>query len=138
MERKKVLKGAAYQQESCADYIVRLFSADDYQVQKLRFDDEGTTGTLVQVKNTTSGFWSTAKKWTGLEVCAMLKLVQQGDDLELSVEAGKWLDKAALAAFGMFVAVGGLAITSAIGAVKQKKLLDKVFIDALGFFSGAK
>ena len=138
MERRKVISGAAYQQESCADYMVQLFAAEEYQVQKLQFEENGTQGVLVQIRNTSSGFWTQAKRWTGLEVCAMLKLVKTGDDLELSVEAGKWLDKAALAAFGMFVAVGALAITSAVGAVKQKKLLDKVFIDSLGFFSGAR
>ena len=141
MDRTKTITGAAYQQESCAEYMVKLYAADGYQAQQFQFDDNGTRGTVVQIRNTSSGFWSGVKRWTGLETCAMVRLVAKGDDLEIQVEAGRWLDKAALAAvgmFGVFIVLWPLLITSATGAVRQKSLLDRVFIDVLGFFSGAK
>ena len=137
MDRTKRIAGAAYQQDACGDYMVKLYEAEDYQAQKLHFEDGGSRGTLVQIRNTTGGFWSGLKKWTGLGTCATLKLEQIGDDLDISVGEGKWLDKVALAGVSMIV-LWPLFFSSAVGAVKQKRLLDKVFIDALGFFSGAR
>lgn len=134
MERKKTISGAAYQQEHCANYISQLYEAEDFQTQQLKYEG----GTIVQVRNTSTGLKSAAKRWTGLEVCAVLKLISVGDDLEISVEAGKWIDKVTLSVIGMFLAGGVLVITSGIGAWRQSKLLDRVYIDALSFFSGAK
>lgn len=137
MERIKIISDAADRQEDCADFIVRQYVSDDYRVQKLSFEESGSRGIAVQIQNTSEGFLSGVKKLTGLGTCATLKLEKIGDDLKLSVGEGRWLDKAALAGLSMVV-LAPLLISSTIGAVMQKKLLDKVFVDALGFFSGAR
>ncbi len=61
MERKKIISGAAFQMDYAADYIMQRYQADDYQVQKLTFDEDGQSGVLVQIKNTTKGFGSFLK-----------------------------------------------------------------------------
>lgn len=137
MDRTKRIAGAAYQQDACGDYMVKLYEAEDYQAQKLHFEEGGSRGTLVQIRNTTGGFWSGLKKWTGLGTCATLKLEQIGDDLDISVGEGKWLDKPLVIGVGAAIFLPLIA-TAMVGVVKQKRLLDKVFIDALGFFSGAR
>lgn len=137
MKRQTIISSAAIKIDDCAKYIKNRFENDDYQAQILRFDDNGENGILVQIRNTKTGTLKWMKTLTGLETCATLKLLTAGENLKIEVLAGKWLDKATVAAVSWFV-LWPLLFTAAIGSIKQKHLLDRVFIDSLGYFSDAQ
>lgn len=136
MDRKKTITGAAYQMEACADYMQKIFEADDYQTQQLKFERDGEPGIMVQIRNTSEGFGAWTKKLLGFEACAVIILCHRGTDLLVEVKAGKWLDKIVVNVVSWFF-LWPLFITSGIGMWRQKALLDRAFIDTLGFFSGA-
>lgn len=51
---------------------------------------------------------------------------QLGDTLTVEIEAGKWIDKAAVGTVSMFI-LWPLAVSSAFGAWEQMKMPDKIF-----------
>ena len=136
MNHERTIHGAAFQMNTCASYMRKWFETDNYQTQQFSFEKEGSVGIMVQIRNTSEGKSSWFKKGLGLATCANLTLLQQGDDLFVSVAAAKWLDKMVVNVLSWFV-LWPLFITSGIGMWRQKSLLDKVFIDTLGFFTGS-
>ena len=66
----------------------------------------------------------------GCETCASLILTAKGNNLEVKVAGGKWLDKAAVIGVSMIV-LWPLLITVTIGSFRQKALLDKLFMNAI-------
>lgn len=133
------ITGAAGQIESVSNYIVAKYEADDYEVQKLRIEETNLRGIVIQVRNTScSGFANILKSLTGSSLCATLKLIPLPDgDLQFEVGQGKWVDKAALMTLSMFV-LWPLAITSGIGAIRQKNLLTNLHNDVVSYFAGHK
>lgn len=132
---KKTIVGGAGKMAACAKLVQRRYQEMGYQVQQLNFEDGGYPGILVQIRNVNeqgAGKWF--KRLVGLETCATLKLTTAGDGLTLEVMEGKWLDKVVVASVSWFV-LWPLFVTASIGAYKQKKLLDKVFVDALASVS---
>ncbi len=130
MSKKTTIPGAAARIDACASYIQDSYQANGYGTQRLLFEENGATGMLVQIKNSTSTGGSILRTVTGMSSCATLKLTAAGDDLNVEVMAGKWLDKAGAAVVSWFV-LWPLLITAAIGAFRQKAFLDKVYNDAL-------
>jgi len=130
MSKKTTIPGAAARIDACAAYIQETYQANGYGTQKLLFEENGKTGMLVQIKNSTTTGGSLLRTVTGMNSCATLKLTASGDDLDVEVMAGKWLDKVGVAAVSMVV-LWPLLVTASIGAFRQKAFLDKVFNDAL-------
>lgn len=128
MERKRIIVGAATRMENLAEGIANKYTKHRYQVQKMHFDDKD--GMVVQICNSKSNAWGTAKTLLGCKTCASLILLSQGNDLKIEVVQGRWLDKGVAIAFGAFVAFGVLVFTGAFGICRQIKLLDDVFNDA--------
>ncbi len=118
----------------CAEFIKSKFIVDGYDAQSLTINDPSSKGMLVQIRNATSKAGSIAKGLTGLGVCATLKLAAHGRDLELEVLGGKWLDKATVNVISWIV-LWPLFITSSIGMWRQKKLLDRMFMETMSFFT---
>jgi len=136
MDREKTIKGAGFQMDYLAEHTVKRCEADGYECQKLSFEDKGNPGLLIQIRNTSDGSWGKAKSLMGLKTCATLKLQRRGDDLEISVLAGQWLDKVAVNVVS-WVILWPLFVTSCVGMWRQKKMLDQLFVDTLSFFAGA-
>ena len=137
MGKSQTIDGAAFQMEHAADYIAQKYETDGYQVQKLSFNAGDELGMLVQIRNTSGGVGGFLKTAVGCKTCATLKLLRKGSDLNIEVFEGKWLDKAVVITISLFV-LWPLLVTGGFGVYKQKKLLDKVFIDTLCFFAGSK
>ncbi len=134
MKREYTVVNGASRMEECAEHIRNTFAVEGYETQVLTVNDPSEKGLLVQVRNEnggSSGFW---KSVTGLSTCATLKLAVRGDNLELAVMGGKWLDKAAVNIVS-WVVLWPLFFTSSIGMWKQKQLLDRLFMEGVGAFA---
>lgn len=134
MSKKRIIVGKAGVMDTCVTAIIGKYRDSGYDVQQMRFSEEGTEGALIQIKNATSGgsnFW---KSISGLKTCACLKLIPVGNALKVEVTAGKWLDKVAVNVVSWFV-LWPLFATSVIGMVKQGRLVDDVFADILVIIS---
>ena len=118
----------------CADFIADKYASSGYQVQKLRFDENGESGLLVQIRNTeqnVKGYLMTA---IGCRSCVSLKLLRDGEDLKVSVMATSWLDKGVVLVAAWFF-LWPLLVTGGYGVYQQKKLIDDVRQDVLNFFA---
>ena len=118
----------------CADFIADKYASSGYQVQKLRFDETGESGLLVQIRNTeqnVKGYLMTA---IGCRSCVSLKLLRDGEDLKVSVMATSWLDKGVVLVAAWFF-LWPLLVTGGYGVYQQKKLIDDVRQDVLNFFA---
>lgn len=133
-QRKTIVPGGAPKMRGCTDCIVGKYRATGYDAQVVRIEDGGAEGVLVQIRNASTGggrFFCTV---TGLTSCATLKLLPKGVDLEVEVLAGKWLDKIGVAVVSPFV-LWPLLVTAAIGAFRQKAMLDNLYAETLAWFS---
>ncbi len=130
MSRKTTIPGAAVCLNGCAAFIQSKYRDDGYGTQMLLFEENGMQGVLVQIKNSTSSAGSIFRTITGMNACATLKLKLEGNDLSVEVMAGKWIDKVGAAVLSWFV-LWPLLVTAAVGAFRQKALLDNVFNDTL-------
>lgn len=130
MSRKTTIPGAAAKIDECARFIQEKYQRDGYGTQRLLFEENGTQGMLVQIKNATTTGGSLLRTVTGLSSCATLKLSAAGDDLSIEVMAGKWLDKVGAAAVSMVI-LWPLLVTASIGAFRQKAFLDRVYNETL-------
>ena len=133
MSKEHTVVNGASRMEECAEHIRRLFASEGYEAQMLTVNDPSQKGMLVQVRNATgaSGF---IKSVTGLGACATLKLAVNGNNLEVAVLGGKWLDKAAVNLVSWII-LWPLFVTSSIGMWRQKKLLDRMFLETMTFFT---
>lgn len=134
MNQKQTIIGAAPKMEDCANYIVDKYANDGYCAQRIRFEENGINGILVQIKNASTKGEGIFKTCLGMSSCATLKLRAEGSALSVEVMQGKWLDKVVVAVVSCFI-LWPLLITAAIGAFKQNKLLNDVFKDAIGWLA---
>ena len=137
MSNKTTIAGAAKKMKACSDFIQEHYQAEGYGTQQLAFEENDNPGLLVQIKNSTTTGGGILRLATGLSACATVKLTEVGDDLNVEVMAGKWLDKAGVAVVSWFV-LWPLLVTAAIGAFRQKSFLDRVYADTLAWFASNK
>ena len=128
--RKTRVSRASNLAESLASAMVSKYRAEEFGVQKMLFEQDGRSGILVQIKNSTSNSGGFFKTITGLSSCATLKLLPDGDDLLVEVMAGKWIDKIGAAVVSWFI-LWPLLLTAAFGAYRQKAFLDSVYANAI-------
>jgi hypothetical protein len=80
-----------------------------------------TQGVLLQIKK--RGGW---RDFVGMSTSLNVVFYQAEDSLTVEIGAGKWIDKAAGGAVGMFL-LWPLAFTAGFGAWQQIKMPDKIF-----------
>ena len=143
------ITGAGTQMETLADFITRNYEADGYECQQYTLHGTDKNGMIIQISNTSeNGFTSMFKSITGSCICATLKLILlPGGDMQFEVSRGKWLDKVVLLILSFILGVYtvrmgvGLifwivTITSAIGLVRQKRLLNSLREKVVFYFAG--
>ncbi len=132
--RKTIVPGASAKMNLCADFITNKYRGTGYDVQMARIEAGVSDGVLIQIRNATTGTGRLFRTATGLTSCASLKLIPKGEDLEVEVMVGKWLDKIGAVAVSMVV-LWPLLVTASIGAFRQKAMLDAVYTEALAWLS---
>lgn len=137
MSNKTTISGAAGKLEACASHILEKYQSEGYGVQRIAFEENDNNGILVQMKNSTSTGGGLLRTVTGLSSCATLKLTVVGNDLNVEVMAGKWLEKAGVAVVSWFI-LWPLFVTAAVGAFRQKSFLDRVYNDTLAWLATNK
>ena len=96
-----------------ADELHQYFMSQTYQTQIL---DQGPA---LMVQGRKEETWRTL---LGMSYAATIVIEPSEGGFKVSVGGGKWVDKAAIAAFGMFVALGFTVLTAGYGATQQKAL----------------
>ena len=134
MNREHTVKDCAWRMEECAEHIRARFAAEGYESQKLTVSDPGARGMVVQIRRKTSGKIGMLESLAGMGACATLKLTADGEDVKIEVVGGKWLDKIAANAVS-WVMLWPLFFTSSFGMWRQKELLDRVFLEAMAFYT---
>ena len=132
MKREQLIQNKAGKMIALANAIMRVYKAEGYETQELEVKDDGhgNKGYIVRIRNTSDNAGGFLKKMIGCETCVSLILTAKGNNLEVKVAGGKWLDKAAVIGVSMIV-LWPLLITGTIGSFRQKALLDKLFINAI-------
>src|SRR5919109_1944270 len=104
MSRKIVVPEATPKIDQLIKHLEDTYKSRQFEVQVLEIYDRALTGKLFQVKEASNKAWLTSiKNVTGLGTAATVKLIAQGQDLEVEVFGGKWLDKVAVGAVSLVV-----------------------------------
>jgi hypothetical protein len=136
MSRKTVIPDAAPKIDQLIKHLEDKYKPRQFEVQVLEVQDRVLTGKLFQVKEASTKAWFTSiKNVTGLGTAATIKLMAEGQDLEVEVFGGKWLDKVAVGAVSLAV-LWPLIIVSGIGAWRQNALLDELYDEVVLFLAG--
>lgn len=97
--------------------------------------DDGETR-MVQGKQEEQQKWKKVMRTTlGLEHAVSVSLTAKGDDLEMCIGAGKWMDKAVGGAIGAVV-FWPAAVTAGYGVYRQKQLFTRIERDIETFLAG--
>ena len=98
--------------------VRQWLESEGFDSQKMNAENQSL---LIQIKK--RGEW---RDWVGMSTTLNILFRHSDDILTVKIGAGKWLDKAAAGAVGMFL-LAPLAITAGIGAWEQMKMPEKVF-----------
>jgi hypothetical protein len=120
------MEGSTSRRYACsADDISRLISdvrgwlnSQDFDTQEMKTAAETV---LLQIKK--RGNW---RDFFGMATSLNIMFHQGDDTLTVEIGAGKWVDKAAAGAVGIFL-LPPLAITAGIGAWEQTQMPEKIF-----------
>ena len=134
MNREHTVTNGVGRMEECAEHVRAKFAAEGYETQKLTVSDPGARGMLVQIRRSSAGKVGMLESLAGMGACATLKLTANGDDVKIESVGGKWLDKIAANAVS-WVVLWPLFFTSIFGMWRQKELLDRVFMEAMAFYT---
>lgn len=130
---REIIQNAAERMNDCISYLENKYAAEGYSVkrQETFLGDEGQFPSVVVTNS--PGY---TKSVFGLGTCAILIFIERGNDLEV-VDAPPMLSHNRATATGLAVLSGGpgfpLLITSGIGAIKQKKLRNRLYADAVAY-----
>ena len=126
LRRSHLLSGDGCLMEECAATIAAMYCARGYTTQSFRFTEDGTVGTLVQIGNPVAG-WKhrIATAISGQQLAVNVRLLPKGDDLEVSVDCGKWVDKA-LSGVLAWAVFAPLLIFPVAGLWRQRRLIERV------------
>jgi len=134
LSKKKFYPNKARLKEELIDFLETRYAQMGFEVQTFKAREEDAQGYIFQArKQYSSHLAETASKLTGLDLAASVKIRQFADSLDIEVGGGKWLDKAAVAGFGLFVAFSLLVIPAGIGALKQHNLIEDIYLDVEDF-----
>ena len=99
--------------------IKSWFESKNFKTQRLDIDENQSL--LIQIKK--EGSW---RGYLGMDTTLNILFHYSNEILTVEIGAGKWADKAAAGAVGMFI-FAPLAITAGIGAWEQMKMPDQIF-----------
>lgn len=106
--------------------IVSMYCARGYATQSFRFSKNGTVGTLVQIGNRATGWKQRiATAISGQQIAVNARFFPKGNDLEVSIDCGKWVDKAlsGVLAWTVFAPLVALPV---VGFWRQKRLIERL------------
>ena len=129
--RSHLLLGDALLMQECACALTSVYGARGYSTQSFRFTEEGTIGTLVQIGNQSEG-WKQKHAATlgGQQIAVNVRFFPQGNDLDVSIDCGKWVDKAlsGVLAWTVFAPLVALPV---VGFWRQKRLTERMECEIL-------
>ena len=124
----KIVDGNLDNARRCAAYISKKYHDAGYVVRQV--PEYGTY--VIIIRSQTTGFWGGIKKYCACTKDVTLRVGIKGS--RLSVDAsGDYTRQIGTGGFGMFIAVGALAITATAGAIGQHTLVNQVEADAVRF-----
>lgn len=135
LRRSHLLTGDAFLMDECAATMTAMYCARGYATQTFRFSKNGTTGTLVQIGNLATGWKQRiATAISGQQIAVNVRFLPKDNDLEISIDCGKWVDKAlsGVLAWTVFVPLVALPV---VGFWRQKHLIERVEHETLEWLS---
>ena len=135
LRRSYLLVGDAWLMQECACVVATAYEARGYATQSFRFTEHCTVGTLVQIGSHTGG-WKRkiAATLGGQHIAVNVRLFPQGNDLEVSIDCGKWVDKA-LSGVLAWTVFTPLLMFPLVGLLRQKRLIERVEHETLEWLS---
>lgn len=135
LERHRRFVGGAGLIDGCSVSLIEKWTTCEFHAQCFCFGGEGPSGVLVQIARSQTGNTNRiVRTVAGQELAVCVRLVRNGDDAEMIVSGGKWIDKMLSGAIAWTVFMPLLAIP-AIGAYRQQKLIGQVEGDVEQWFS---
>jgi hypothetical protein len=127
MIRRKLYPDKARLLDKLTEHLKAKYSNLGFQTQIIKTDEDDEVGAIFQTRKLySSELAEAASRLTGLDIATTVKLQVTGNNLEVEVGGGKWLDKALVAGFAAFVAFSLLIIPAGIGAVQQHQLIMEI------------
>lgn len=126
LRRSHLLDGDASLMQECACALVAAYGARGFATQSFRFTESGAVGTLVQIGNHAGG-WKQRMAATlgGQQTAVNVRLFPKGNDLEVAIDCGKWVDKA-LSGVLAWAVFSPLLVFPLVGLWRQKRLIERV------------
>lgn len=114
----------------CVAYIAKKYHSEGYVVRQ---GQEYATY-VVCVRSPTTGFLGHLKKYSACAKDVTLRIGLNNNGSQLNIDAsGDYGRQLATGGFGMFVAVGIVAITAMVGSAGQHALANRIETDAVVF-----
>ena len=118
--------------------LATSYEARGYATQTFRFTDDGTVGFLVQIGNQTGGWeQKIAATLGGQQLAVNVRLFPRGADLEVSINCGKWVDKA-LSGVLAWTVFAPLLVFSIVGLLRQRRLIECVERETLEWLAARR
>lgn len=136
MSKEKVYPNCAQYADELMKHVLELYDKK-YETQVLTTGEGASYERIVQLRTRYKGG---ASKWSsklsGLDRAATIKMRVNGPNLATEVGQAEWLDKAAVAGFATFVALGVLLIPVGIGIWRQSSMLKELETEVDRFLAG--
>lgn len=133
LRRTHCVEGGAFLMKGCAFHLHESYRERGYNMQRFFFAERESDGILVQIENSNKG-WKNDLLCSlgGQRLAVNVRLVVQGNDLDISIDNGKWLDKtfSGIVSWAVFAP---LVVFPIVGAIRQCRLMRDVEKTALSF-----
>ncbi len=116
--KKRVFTGQSKYLEQVTQLVKESMCKENLITQLMECND----GYIVQGKQKTAKWKKIGKKIIGLGVAVTVQIVSERDNLEVTIGAGKWLNKYIVGGIGIF----SFYLIPLIGFYKQKKLFNRI------------
>lgn len=125
---------AVFMQE-CAAAIAATYEAKGYATQVFRFTENDSLGILVQICTRAVDLKRRlAATLGGQQLAVNVRFFPHGEDLEVSIECGKWIDKA-LSGVLAWTVFAPLVAFPVIGVLRQRRLIEQVERETLDWLA---
>ena len=138
LKRENLIECAGWLMQVCASHLGEVYQAKGFYVQKLSFEDNGSEGVLVQIGNPDDEWKKDAiQTICGQKLAVNVKFSVCGEDLQISIDNGRWLDKtfSGVVSWAVFAP---LVLFPIVGAVRQCRLIGEIERDVLTFAKSRK
>lgn len=125
------VEGVAFLMKGCAFHLYETCRERGYNVQRFSFTERESDGILVQVENSNME-WKDDFLYSlgGQRLAVNVRFMEKGNDLNISVGNGKWVDKA-LSGVLAWTVFAPLVVFPVVGMWRQKKLIECIERDVL-------